>query len=176
MKIGTYCEKRVIWSNMNLELDEHWQEEYKDFCQVNGIKQGDEQAAYNWMVAANDIYFEDDYASLNVCTGGKVLVIADLGRWDGRRPGYKISTANLNTILDIPCDNFEVFSDGHNIRATGCHHDGQDFYLFRAIREGVDVEPLLDAIYNGEYISEQKLNYYTRSLLPDVAKVYGWEV
>ena len=35
------------------------------------------------------------------------------------------------------------------------------------------INNLLIAIFNGEKISRKKLNYYTKSLLPYVAKAYG---
>lgn len=167
-------EKRIIWSNMDLDLDD-WRDGYAEYCEYNGIEQGGDEEAYFWMEETNAIYLDDERANLNTSTGGRVIVFADLGRWNGRAQEYRITSANLNSILDIYCDMFRVYSDGRDIRADGVHHDGRNYYLFRAIRDGQDVEPLLEAIYNGERISRQKLNYYTRSLLPDVARVYGWQ-
>ena len=83
---------------------------------------------------------------------------------------------NLNSILNVVDDYIEYFGDGKNICATGSHHDGTNYYIFRAIRPGRNIDKFLNDIYNGEQITVAKLNYYTRSIYPDIARVYGWEV
>jgi hypothetical protein len=42
------------------------------------------------------------------------------------------------------------------------------------IREDRNIQNLLDDIYEGKEYTMKKLNYYTKSLYKDVAKVYGW--
>lgn len=165
--------KRIIWSNMDLDID-NWRDGYAEFCEINEIDPGDEYDIYNWMEETNAEYLDDERANLNKRLDGNVLIIGDLGLWNGRKNGYKIARANLNAIFDIGDDLTEFYADGHEIRATGCHHDGRNYYLFRAARPGRDLDGLLNALYNGEYISPQKLNYYTRSIYPDIATIYGW--
>lgn len=138
--------KRIIWSNMNDEDDPELQ----------------------------GIYLEDERQNLNVETDGRILIIADLGLWNGRRQGYKILGTKVSDILSSDADYVELYGDGHNIKATVSHHDGTNYYEYRVIREDRNVENLLDAIYNGEEITRKKLNYYTKSLYKDVAKIYGW--
>lgn len=167
-------EKNIIWSNMDLDIND-WRDGYAEFCEINEIEPGDDRALFCWMEETNAEYLEDERANLDERLNGDVLIIGDLGFWYGRRDGYKIARANLNAIFDIGDDLMEFYADGREIRATGCHHDGRNYYHFRAIRPGRDINKLLDAIYHGEYISPQKLNYYTRSIYNDVARVYGWE-
>ena len=108
-------------------------------------------------------------------TDGRILLIADLGLWNGRRPGYQIREGNVKNILyDGDADYIEWYSDGYNIKATAAHHDGTNFYEYRVIREDRNIQNLLDAIYNGEEITRKKLNYYTKSLEPYVRKIYNW--
>lgn len=121
-----------------------------------------------------DMYLEDERANLNVNADGRILIIADLGLWNGRRQGYKILGRKVSDILSDDADYIEWYGDGHNIRATATHHDGTNYYEYRVIREDRNIDKLLDAIYNGEEITRKKLNYYTKSLYSDVAKVYGW--
>lgn len=166
---------KIIWSNMNLNIDD-WRDGYAEYCEINEIEPGDEYDVYNWMEETNALYLDDERANLNKQLDGDILIIGDLGLWNGRRNGYKIARANLNAIFDISDDLMEIYADGREIRATGCHHDGSNYYLFRAARPGRDLDKLLDSLYCGEYISPQKLNYYTRSIYNDVATVYGWEV
>jgi hypothetical protein len=160
---------------MNLNVDD-WRDEYAEYCEENEIEPGDEYDIYNWMEDTNALYLDDERANLNKQLDGDILIIGDLGLWNGRKNGYKIARANLNAIFDISDDLTEFYGDGREIRATGCHHDGRNYYLFRAARPGRDLDKLLNALYCGEYISPQKLNYYTRSIYSDVARVYGWEV
>jgi hypothetical protein len=126
------------------------------------------------MEDTNAEYLNDERANLNVNIDGDILIFGDLGLWNGRAPAYSITRANLNAIFDVCADIIEYYGDGREIRATGCHHDGRNYYLLRAARPGRDLDRLLNAIYNGEHISQQKLNYYTRSVYFDVARVYGW--
>lgn len=169
--------KHIIWGNINLDVDD-WIDAYKEFLEINKINENpnDEDALYNYMVETNDTYLDDERTNLNKKVDGRILVIADLGLWNGRRQGYKILG---NTIADILYDRdaeyVEWYSDGYNIKATAHHHDGSNYYEYRVIREDKNIDNFLDAIYNGEKISRKKLNYYTKSLYPYVANVYGWQ-
>ena len=170
--------KHTIWSNMDLNIED-WKDGYKEFLEINKIEDRDpedEDAIYEWMVETNDMYFDDERANLNKEIDGRILVIADLGLWNGRKQGYKIiNIRNLNSILSYQYEYFEIYGDGYDIRATETHHDGTNYYLYRMIREDRNIDNLLDAIYNGEEISRRKLNYYTKSLYKDVAALYGWK-
>lgn len=138
--------KRIIWSNMNDDEDQELQ----------------------------GIYLEDERQNLNTHADGRILVIADLGLWFGRRQGFKILSSRISDILYNAVDYIELYGDGHNIKATAVHHDGTNYYEYRVIREDRNIENLLVAIQMGEKITRKKLNYYTKSLYKDVAKVYGW--
>lgn len=168
--------KHTIWSNIDLNIED-WRDGYKEFLEINEMDDdpNDEDALYEWMVDTNVEYLYDERMNLNKSVDGRILVIGDLGLWNGRRNGYKIiDSKNIKDILCSDCDFVEWYGDGHNIKCTAHHHDGTNYYLYRVIREDRNIENLLDAIYNGEEISQSKLNYYTKSLYPYVAKVYGW--
>ena len=168
--------KHIIWSNLNLDIED-WREAYKEFLEINDMNgdPDDEDAIRTWMEESNDYYIDDERCILNKKVNGRILVIGDLGRWNGRVSGYKIiESRNISDILYSDCDYVEWYGDGYNIRCTAHHHDGTNYYLYRVIREDRNIENLLDAIDNGEKITSSKLNYYTKSLYKDVAKVYGW--
>lgn len=168
--------KHIIWSNMNINPDD-WKEDYKEATEINGWDEDTEDKDNLWRYIDEtlDSYLGDERMNLNVPTDGRILLIADLGLWYGRRQGYQIREGNVKNILyDGDADYIEWYSDGYNIKATAVHHDGTNFYEYRVIREDRNIQNLLDAIYNGEEITRQKLNYYTKSLEPYVAKVYGW--
>lgn len=166
--------KKIIWSNVNLNVNE-WRDGYAEFCEHNNITPGGENDLMDWAVETNYHYLDDEYYNLDKRIEEKILLIANLGLWTGRAAGYKIiKSKNLKDILNIEDSYFEIYGDGKNIRAFGVHHDGTNYYLYRAIRNGRDIDKLLTAIYNGETITPAKLNYYTRSIYNDVANIYGW--
>jgi hypothetical protein len=172
--------KRMIWSNTNLTVDDDWRESYKEFLEINNMDTPfkiDDYDVEGYMYETNNSYLDDERMNLDKTLDGRVLVIADLGLWNGRKQGYKILGTNLNNIFDINSRGFdyaEFYGDGYNIKGIEHHHDGTNYYEYRVIRENRDIDKLLDAIYNGEEITRKKLNYYTRSLYKDVAKIYGW--
>ena len=171
--------KHVIWSNLNLDVED-WRDGYKEFLEINNLVDrdtNDEDAIRNWMHETNNEYFYDEKMNLDKKVDGRILIIADLGLWNGRRLGYKVVGTNIKEIFNINSRGFdyaEFYGDGHNIKATEYHHDGTNYYLYRVIREDRNIDNLLNMLANGEEISRSKLNYYTKSLYKDVAKVYGW--
>ena len=123
-----------------------------------------------------DEYFQDEVVNLNIKTDNKIIAIANLGLWNGRKKGYKILSNNVNSILGgFGCDYIEIYADRYNIKFKGYHHDGQNYIEFREIKDNVNIDNLFNDIYEGKPISRQKLNYYTKSIRHYVADVYGWE-
>ena len=168
--------KHTIWSNYDLNIED-WREAYAEFLEMNEMDDDpeDENAIYEYMLETNAEYLDDERMNLDKVVDGRILVIADLGLWDGRRSAYRlIESRNINAILNFNYDYAEFYSDGYNIRGTEAHHDGVNFYEYRIVREDRNIENLLDDIYEGREISRKKLNYYTKSLYSEVAKIYGW--
>lgn len=128
---------------------------------------------------SNEYWFDDECINLKKETEGMILAIADLGTWQGSRPGYKLLTEKLlsNIMYAGNVDGIAyttLYYDGHNVRKEVVHHDGTDRIMFREIRPNVNIDKLCERIYNGEYISNRTLNYYTRSLKRYVKNIYGW--
>jgi hypothetical protein len=129
----------------------------------------------------DEIYFQIDQnfrgetMNLDKRLNGRILCIADMGLWNGRRTGYKILGNNLNEILTagIGCDEKEVYCDGRNVLATGYHHDGSNSVEFREIREDKNIDVLLNKLYNNEEVTRKEINRYTKSLRPYIEKIYG---
>lgn len=167
--------KHTIWSNRNINPDD-WKADYIETAEINEWDEDteDEYNLWNFIYDSLSMYLEDERCNLNVSTEGRILVIADLGLWHGRVPGYKILGNKVSDILRFEYDYAEFYDDGYNIKGVEVHHDGTNYYEYRVIREDRNIQNLLNAIYNGEKITRKKLNYYTKSLHPYVAKVYGW--
>lgn len=157
--------KRIIWSNIHINKDD-----WKEIAEENGWNEDELQCFIDEELTD---YWNTELENLNVPLDGRVIAIADLGLWMGRRQGYRILGRNANSIFNVGEDYNEYYSDGYNIKATCKHHDGVNYIEYRVIREDRDIYNLLNDICNGNEITRRKLNYYTRSLLPYVAKVYG---
>ena len=169
--------KLTIWSNRDVDFDA-WEEsliEYQRENEYDDPEDVTDSDVWNFIEESLSNQLDDEICNLNIITDGRILVIADLGLWSGRKQGYQIlCTSNVNEIFSQHYDYTEWYSDGYNIRAIDVHNDGTNYYEYRVIREDRNIQNLLDAIYNGEEITRKKLNYYTKSLHPYVAKVYGW--
>lgn len=162
--------KHIIWSNMNLGDPEEWDFEDKDEMTEEEIQER--------IYELNSSYLDDERINLKKIIN-PILIIADLGLWNGRRQGYKIiESGNISDILwDIfyaDADYAEWYSDGKDIRGTIIHHDGTNNYLYREIKDRDKVGTLLDKIYAGEDIDRRTLSRYTKSIHPYVQEVYGW--
>lgn len=158
--------KKIIWTN------DVCLEDYEDYFKEEGIM--DEEEKMKKMYLSNELDFEAEMVNLDIKLPGKILVIASLGLWNGRRSGYKIMGNNLNEILTASIgDLYEVYFDGHNIKAKDAHHDGTNYYEFRLIRNDRNIDILLEKIYDNNF-SRQDINNYTRSLAPYIREVYGW--
>lgn len=119
--------------------------------------------------------FKDEQINLDKVIDGRILAIADLGLWNGRRSGYTILDNNIRSILNsFDCPLVEWYGDGHNIKAKMTHHDGTNFIEYRVIREDRNIDGLLSKLYNQQDVTRQLLSHYTKSLYPYVADIYGW--
>ena len=159
-------QKKVIWTN-DVQI-----QDFEDCFQEEGIV--DEAEKYKRMYELIDMYFEDELINLDKELPGNILVIADLGLWNGRRPGYRELGNNLNNILKVAVgDYFTVYCDGDDIRATDIHHDGTNHYLFRLIRDDENIDILKKKIFDDTFTTED-IEQYTISLAPFVKEIYGW--
>ena len=168
--------KHIIWSNRDID-HEQWKSDFVQHrieCGYDNPNDFTDIDLYEWIDWNLSDCLDDERANLNIALDEDILVIADLGLWDGRKQGYNIIKGNVSNILNVRYDFAEWYSDGYNIKGVETHHDGTNYYEYRVIRKNRNIQKLLDAIYNGEKITRKKLNYYTKSLHPYVAQVYGW--
>ena len=104
-------DRHIIWSNQNLDVDD-WREDYKEFLEANELDDdpNDEQALYEWMEETNYDYLSDERVNLNVQLSQPIIVIGDIGRWNGRVMGYKdIPTGNIRDCLYADTDYTEWY-------------------------------------------------------------------
>ena len=160
-------DRHIIWSNMNLEADD-WRDSYKEYLEINGLDDdpNDENKLYEYMVEANDDYLSDERRNLDIQFSQPIIVIGDLGRWNGRVTGYKMIDS-------------EWYVDKYgDLRANAVHHDGTNHYLYRVFKDGVtdtQIENLQDKIYNGK-VTRADITRVTKRLGDEIAEVYGFSI
>ena len=100
------------------------------------------------MCELNGDYLNDLRDNMDVQLEGPILVIGDLGLWKG------------------------------DLRATFYHHDGTNYYLYRAIMKTAteeEIDELEDKIYY-QTVTRADICRTTRRLGDMIARVYGWPV
>ena len=173
-------DRRIVWSDQNLDIED-WREGYKEYLEANelDLDPDDEQAIYEWMVETNEEYLTDERMNLNIQLSQPIIVIGDLGRWNGRVMGYKmIDSGNIKDCLYSDTDFTEWYVDRYgDLRADAAHHDGTNHYLYRVFKEGVtesQMERLQEKIYMGK-ATRADITRVTKRLGDEIGRVYGWD-
>ena len=142
-------DRHIIWSDLNLDLDD-WRESLEEL-----YPDYPEDELYDIMVKSNAENLYDERVNLDIQLSQPIIVIGDLGRWNGRVSGYKmIDSGNIKDCLFSDTDYTEWYVDRYgDLRADAVHHDGTNHYLYRVFKDGVtdtQIENLQDKIYNGK--------------------------
>lgn len=163
--------KWMIWSSdYDVEDFKEWlDEEYPDAGEY-------ERDQLVWDL--NQQYLGDERMNLGkIVAPAGIVVLANLGLWNGRTPAYKeINSGKVKECLQYQYDDAEFYCDKYNFCGIEYHHDGTNFYTYRAWKENLSEqqrENFLRKWINGEAMSSD-VTRYTRSLRPEIAKVYGW--
>lgn len=165
--------KNIIWDNWDIEL-----EQWEDFLTEEYPEVTDENKQWELVTDLNNAYLEDERTNLDIQLNNDIIVIADLGLWNGRRQGYRIiKSGNIKDCLYDNCDYITWYCDRYNFRANAIHHDGTNHYLYRVFRDEItekQKENFLYNVYNGR-LNQRMIRRYTKSIQPYIARVYGWK-
>ena len=163
----------LIWSNYNLDLDD-WREDL-----LEEYPDASESELYQLMDERNSGYLDDERCNLNIQMAMPIIIIGDLGLWNGRRTGYKdIPSGNIRDCLYSDTDYTTWYVDRlGDLRCDAVHHDGTNHYLYRAFKPGVSeaqMERLREKIYDGS-ATRADITRVTQRLGDAIGKVYGWD-
>lgn len=167
-------EEHIIWSNADIDLED-WREIFEEDCP--GCS---DEELYELVCERNSEDLCDERTNLNIQLSRPIIVIADLGLWNGRFSGYKeIESGNIKDCLYSEMDYNTWYLDKYgDLRCDAVHHDGTNHYLYRVYKSGVSeaqIDRLKDKIYNGT-ATRQDITRITKRLGDDIAKVYGWKI
>ena len=123
MKNTAVSNSHIIWSNMDLDLED-WRED----LQAQYPHMSDEELC-SVMYEINAEYLDDERENLNIQLPQEILIIADLGLWNGRQMGYReISSGNIRDCLYSDTDYTEWYVDRQgDLRADAVHHETQSY-------------------------------------------------
>lgn len=167
--------RHIIWSNADLDFERDWKadltEQYPDLS---------EDELIGLMYDLNNEYLDDERVNLNITLSRPILIIADLGLWNGRRSGYaEIRSRNLRDCLYSESDYVTWFVDKlGDLRCDAIHHDGTNHLLYRVYKEDAtepQIERLQEKLYEGT-ATRQDITRLTRRLGDLIADVYGWRI
>lgn len=167
-------ERHVLWSDIHLDLDD-----WRDFLMEN-YPELPEDKLYEKMHELNAEYLDDERRNLDIQFSQPILVIGDLGFWNGRAQGYKmIKSGNIRDCLYSDTDMTEWYVDKNgDLRADAIHHDGTNHYLYRVFKRGVtnaQIENLQDKIYCRR-ATHADITRVTQRLGDSIASVYGFRI
>ena len=165
--------KHIVWSDMNLDLDD-WRDDLKA-----EYPDASDDELISKMYDINSDYLDDTRANLDIQLSQRIIVIGDLGLWNGRAHGYKmIESGNIKDCFYSDCDMNEWYVDKlGDLRCTAVHHDGRNYYLYRVFKDGVtdsQIERLQEKLYDGT-ATRQDITRVTKRLGDDIGAVYGWQ-
>lgn len=166
--------RHIIWSNRDLDYEDWKADLEADYPELS------ESERYSMMYEINNSYLEDERVNLNIQLGTPILLIADLGRWNGRFPGYgEIQSGNIKDCLQSDMDYLTWYVDHlGDLRCDAVHHDGTNHYLYRCYKPGVresQIDLLKDKILAGT-VTRADINRVTRRIGDEIAKVYGFSI
>lgn len=164
--------ENIIWSDYYLDLED-WRESLEEL--YPGYSD-DELTDIMYKTNASNIY--DERCNLDIQFSKPIIVIGDLGLWDGRRIGYKdIESGNIKDCLYSDCDYNTWYVDKQgDLRCEAIHHDGTNHYRYRVFKPYVTEEQmayLREKIYSRK-ATEEDISAVTDRLGDAIGKVYGW--
>lgn len=178
--MGKCRQRRVVWSSDIGSLSQ-----WKDYLEEQGLQHASEGQKYEACIGLNNDYFYDERLNLNIEIPEGIVVIADLGLWNGHRMGVMEVGTNLSNCLDT---NTTGVPDGGeycwyvdqygNFRCKAIHHDGINQLVYRAWKP--NISDIKKQMMHRELLQEKKytsqiVGKYTVSLGKKVKDVYGWD-
>ena len=131
-------ERHVIWSNYGLDYED-WRDDLEaDYPDLS------EDERISLMYEINGDYLDDERANLTVQLSQPILVVGDLGLWNGRRMDIRKSPAVTSGTACIPDTDYSTWYVDRlgDLRCDAIHHDGTNHYLYRVYKDSASPSQL----------------------------------
>ncbi len=167
--------KHIIWSDLDFDYERDWED---DMMEMYPDASDLERRAIAMQENADNLeYARED---LNIDLGTPILVLAVLDLWDGKHYATKlIDSGKISDCLRYYYDYGEfLLNEDGDLACHDAHHDGTNYYIFRAIRKGKSARALelLGQHWRDGNATREEINRVTYSLGKRIARVYGWKV
>ena len=165
--------RHIIWSD-DLDYDDWTEDLEEQYPELS------DDERFEMMYEINNGYLDDERCNLNIQLSRPILVVGDLGLWNGRRMGYKeIESGNIRDCLYSDTDYSTWYVDKKgDFRCDAIHHDGTNHYLYRTYKDGVSetqIDNLKEKLYCGT-ATRKDITRITRRLGDEIANVYGFPI
>ena len=170
----------TIWSN-EYDVIESLEKEIMENPEDFGVRYKDGDDLWATACEINAEYLGDEKANLNIDVGEEIIIIADLGLWDGRHQAYKLlHKTNIADCLTGTCGDYVTWfvDDRGDLMCRDIHHDGTNLYTYRAWKPGISHAQrsyFMQKVAIGK-ATRKDITRYTQRIGNKVADVYGWKV
>lgn len=162
--------KRTLWTNKFDYIDEYAEmlkADYPDYFEDMNDEDKINERAYELACDFNNDTL-DEIRRFAPNTKNDIIIIGNLGLWDGRRTAIKeLNTTDTAECFYSDCDTLEWYIDEHNnLCATASHHDGTNSYIYREWKDNIsDTQKnnFFDKIYNGN-LERKDITKYTKAI------------
>ena len=170
----------VIWSN-EYDVIESMEKEIMENPEDFGVRYKDGDDLWATACEINAEYLGDEKANLNIDVSEEIIIIADLGLWDGRHQAYKLlHKTNIADCFCGTCGDYVTWfvDDRGDLMCRDIHHDGTNLYTYRAWKPGVTPVQRMHFLFKVQSgkATRKDITRYTQRIGDRVADVYGWKV
>ena len=169
--------ERVIYSNYDIYGEKVMKDARQQLIE-DGVENPSDEQLYRICEEWDNAWAEAGFKVMQKLDRecNEIIAVADLGRWNGRRTGYK-DYEHLHEIMFTSCDYEKIYVDGYgNLRKTESHHDGTDTILYRQWKDGItdtQKDNFRNKCYEGR-LTKADITRYTESLGKLFNEYYGW--
>ena len=162
--------KYMIWSSFPdfAEWEDDLREQYPERSQTELL---------TLMYETNNDYLDTEREILDIRTPNDILVIADLGLWNGRVNAYKVIGGNVRNCLVSSYDPEWYIDERGDLCCDDHHHDGCNYYIYRLIKKGTterQLNNLKQKILTGT-ATRRDITRITTRLGDIISSVYDWK-
>ena len=147
---------------------EFYQARYQDYLVENELT-AEEFNIDSYIEEESWMEWEELKIDLNIEVDNNIVVIADLGLWNGRVTGYKFLGSNIADCFYTECARAKWYVGSYDFHSTHSHHDGTNFLTYRVVKNGVDKDIIAKKILNGTW-TKKDMTKYTKSLKKAIAE------